>query len=281
MSATDTTAATAGAGGSPPRTSAGTGGVTLPRVALSEWIKLRSLRSTWITVAISVVIFLGLGMLITGLTNAHWSEMHAADRASFDPTGASLAGVWLAQLAVASLGVMVVTGEYATGMIRASLSAVPRRLPVIWAKAIVFAVFTFVAMLVTSLVTFEIGQALLGTHGTSLSEPHVMRAVLGVALYLTAVGLLSVGLGFVIRSTAGTIATVVGLLLVLPILVQLLPESWRSNISPYLPSNAGSTLFTLGPDPNSLGPWVGFGVLCAYAVVALGLGAVLLVRRDA
>ena len=255
--------------------------VTQARVVASEWIKFRSLRSTWITLLVSVVGVIGLGLLISYVTNAHWAQMHPEERATFDPAGRSLGGVYLAQLAIGVLGVLVITGEYATGMIRATLSAVPRRLPVLWAKAGVYAAVTLVLMLISAFVAFSGGQALLGAHSTTLSAPHVLRAVIGVALYLTVVGLLAVGLGFILRNTAGGIATLFGLLLVLPAIVHVLPSNWAANISPYLPSEAGSALFTLNPDPGMLAPWVGFGVFCAYAAAAIGIGAVLLRRRDA
>jgi ABC-type transport system involved in multi-copper enzyme maturation permease subunit len=250
-------------------------------VVASEWIKLRSLRSSWLTLAAAVIGMIGIGWLVSFETNSHWAHMQADERAGFDPVSRSLTGVYLAQLAIGVLGVLVITGEYATGMIRATLSAVPRRLPVLWAKLGVFCAITFVLMLVSAFAAFLVGQQLLGSHGTTLSAPHALRAVIGVALYLTVVAALAVGLGFMVRSTAGGIASLFGLLLVLPAIGHVLPTSWQQHILPYLPSNAGGALYSLKPDPGTLAPWTGFGVMCVWAAVAILGAMVVLRRRDA
>jgi hypothetical protein len=184
---------------------------------------------------------------------------------------------------VGVLGVLLVTGEYSTGMIRSSLGAAPRRLPVLIAKATVFAVVTVVVTTATAIITFSLGQGLLSSQhiGTTMSAPGVARAVIGTGLYLTVVGLLGVGLGFIIRSTAGGIGTLFGLLLVLPVLGEALPPSWAQHIDPYLPSTAGQQLVAVHSESGMLAPWIGFGVFCLYALAALTLGAVLLKRRDA
>lgn len=255
--------------------------VSQARVVTSEWIKLRSLRSTWFTLAAGVLGLIAVGILVSWATNAHWADMHPDERAHFEPVSRSLAGVYLAQLAIGVLGVLVISGEYATGMIRATLGAVPRRLPVLWAKLGVYASVTLLATLASSFVAFEAGQQLLASHGTTLGAPHALRAVFGVALYLTVVALLGVALGFLVRSTAGGIATLFGLLLVLPVIGNVLPASWRTHVVQYFPSNAGSALFTLNPDPGTLAPWTGFAVFCAWAAVAIAAAAVVLMRRDA
>ena len=255
--------------------------VTPLRAAKSEWIKLVSLRSSWITFAAAVAAVIGLGLLISYVTNTQWSHMPPGERLRFDPVGRSLGGIELAQLAIGVLGVLVVTGEYTTGMIRSSLMAVPRRLPVLAGKAVVFAASTFVLMLVSAFVAFLLGQQALGTHGTTLGAPHALRAVIGVSLYLTVIALFAVGLGFVLRSTAGGIATLFGLLLVLPGLGRLLPDTWQPHVLPYLPSNAGAGVYSVQTEPGMLSTWTGFGVLCAWAVAALLVGSFLLRRRDA
>jgi ABC-2 type transport system permease protein len=257
------------------------GRVTPVRAAKSEWIKLVSLRSSWITFAASVVAVIGLGVLISYITNSHWAEMRPEELQNFEPVGRSLGGINLAQLAIGVLGVLVVTGEYSTGMIRSSLMAVPRRLPVLAGKAVVFATATFVLMIVSAFVAFLLGQAALGSHGTTLGAPHALRAVIGVALYLTVIALFAVGIGFIVRSTAGGIATLFGLLLVAPGLGQLLPSTWQPHVLPYLPLNAGAGVYSVNPEPGMLSTWTGFGVLCIWAAVALLGGAVLLRRRDA
>ncbi len=251
------------------------------RVLSSEWIKFRSLRSTLLTLLAAIAAMLVLGWLVGWATNAHWAHMDPGERARFNPIDRSLVGVHLAQLAVGVLGVLVITGEYATGMIRATLAAVPHRLPVLWAKAALFAVVTFVLMLGSCFGAFLLGQHFLAAHGTTLSAPHAWRAIVGAAGYLSVVGILAVALGFLLRSTAGGIATLVALLLVLPGIGQVLPASWQQHTLPYLPSNAGSAMYAAVPDPGSLSPLQGLVTLLVWAAVALALAAVTLKRRDA
>ena len=255
--------------------------VSQRRVITSEWIKFSTLRSTWITLLVAMAGTIGIGALASWGANSHWSHMSPADIANFSPISQSLFGVNLAQLAIGVLGVLIISGEYATGMIRATLAAVPARLPVLWAKLTVFSGVTLLVSLVSAFAAFFVGQSLLGVHGTSLGAPHALRAIIGVGLYLTVAGALAMGIGFAIRSTAGSIAAVFGLLLVLPGLGHALPASWQPHILPYLPSNAGSVLFTVHPDAGSLGPWTGFAVMCLWAAAAVGGGALLLKRRDA
>ena len=192
--------------------------------------------------------------------------------------------MFLAQLAIGVLGVLMITGEYSTGMIRSSLAAVPHRNPVLIAKALVFAVSAFVVTEAVGFAAFLLGQqALASTHlQASLSTPGAVRAVIGGALYLTLIGLLGVGLGFLIRNTAGAIATLFGMVLVLPLLANALPSPYSTDVAKYLPLNAGTQIMTAThPDPNLLGPWAGIGVTALYALAALIAGAVMLKRRDA
>ncbi|MCM2421991.1 ABC transporter permease [Streptomyces sp. RKAG293] len=257
------------------------GHVTQLRVLHSEWIKLRTLRSTLVTLTAAVVVMIGLGLLFCAVSANRWPHMDPGERLRFSAAGVSVRGFLLAQLAVAVLGVLVVSGEYATGMIRATLAAVPRRLPVLWAKAAVYTAVTFLAMTTASLIAFLAGQAILSSQhiGTSLGAPGAARMVFGAGLYLTVVGLLSVALGTLIRSTAGGIATVFGLLMVLPLLTEALPTTW--SISEYLPSNAGQALLAAHREPHILAPWTGFAVFCLYTAVALAAAAAALERRDA
>jgi ABC-2 type transport system permease protein len=264
----------------PRRSDLGTGGVTLSRVIRSECIKLRSLRSTWFSLLAAIVIIVGLGALFSSLRAHRFGRF---DRLGFDPTLVSLRGVFLAQLAIGVLGVLVISGEYATGMIRSSLAAVPHRQPVLLAKALVFAVTVFVISEVAALAAFLVGQrALASTHlQATLSTPHAERAIFGAGLYLTLVGLLAVGLGFLIRNTAGAIATLFGILLVLPILADALPSPYSTDVSKYLPLNAGTQIMsTTRPDPTMLAPWTGVGIMAVYALVALICGAFVLQHRD-
>jgi ABC-2 type transport system permease protein len=254
--------------------------VTQPRVVRSEWRKLHSLRSSRLSLIVAVGLVVSLGLLIPLVSVSNWSG--PASPRGYDSVGRSLGGIYLAQLAFGVLGVMLVTGEYSTGMIRATFAAVPRRLPVLWAKLAVFGAVTLVLGTLSCVAAFIGGQAIFASKGVdaSFGDPHVARAVLGAGLFLAAIGALGVALGALLRNSAAAIATVTGLLFVLPVIVNVLPQSWSDAIGPYLPGEAGTAIIAMAPDPHRLAPWTGLGVLCAYAVVATALAAVMLVRRD-
>jgi hypothetical protein len=258
--------------------------VTQVRVLLSEWTKLRSLRSTRYSLLIATVLTVGFSLLFAAITANRWSHMSPAEQAGRNPMEIALAGVNFSQLAIGVLGILVISGEYATGMIRATMTAVPRRLPVLWAKTAVFAVVTFVLMVPSVLLGFWGSQAILNRHHIlqiSFSAPGVARAVIGAALYLTVIGVFALALGAIIRSTAGGISAFAGILFVLPPLMSVLPASWNDAISPYLPSNAGRAILSISQDSGSLAPWTGLGLFAAYALVGIAIAAFLLVRRDA
>ena len=257
--------------------------VTQLRVVRSEWTKLRSLRSTVFSLLAAVVFIVGLSVLVPSVIVAHWPPRDPGEALGFDPTTRSLAGVFLAQLAIGVLGVLLISGEYATGMIRATLAAVPARLPVLWAKAAVFAGVTLVLTVPATLSAFLIGQSIFRGKSlqTDLGQPGVLRAVLGAALYLTAIGVLGLALGALLRNTAAAISTLFGLLFVLPIIIHFLPTSFSDTVDKYLPSSAGQAITHVRADPTSLSPWTGFGVLCCYAAAALIGAAIALRRRDA
>ena len=199
--------------------------VTQPRVLLSEWTKFRSLRSTVWTLLTAVVLTIGIGALFSAVTANQYHTFSAADKASFNPISTSLNGILFSQLAIGVLGVLLISGEYSTGMIRSSLTAVPRRLPVLWAKLGVFAGVAFAVMLVTSFVSFFVGQALLSSHhlGVSISAPNALRDVIGAALYVTVAGIIGMTLGALMRNTAAGISTMVAVFFVLPPVADLLP----------------------------------------------------------
>jgi ABC-type transport system involved in multi-copper enzyme maturation permease subunit len=263
---------------------AGQGRVTQMRVLNSEWIKFRTLRSSFYSLLAAIALMDGLAMLFSwGFENRISSGHHFPDAAT-DAITFPLRPYFVAQLAVGVLGVMVITGEYSTGMIRATLSAVPHRLPVLWAKAFVFAVVVLVLMEIASFVAFLGGEQIISAVHiqASLSTSGALRCVTGVGLYLTVVGLFAVAMGTIIRNTAGAIAAVFGTLLVLPVLGELLGEtSWGKDIPKYLPSNAGQALLQAKSDPSYLAPWTGFGLFCAYTAVAMLIAAIVLKRRDA
>jgi ABC-2 type transport system permease protein len=270
-----------------PRTRIHTGRVTQLRVALSEWTKLRTLRSTRYALLAGALMTIAFAIIPAFVNANRWSTMSLADKAGFHPLETSLIGVTVAQLAIGVLGVLVISGEYSTGMIRSTFAAVPRRLPVLWGKAGVFGLVTLVLALPSTLIAFFAAQAILKGHSfnghdiaLSFSDPGVAGAVIGGALYLTLVGLFGLGLGAILRSTAGGISALAGILFVLPPLMNVLPSSWNNAISPYLPSNAGQAIMQSGHPDHSLAPWTGLGVFAAYTAVAIVIAAVQLRRRD-
>ena len=263
--------------------SAHTGRVTQARVALSEWTKLHSLRSTRWSLLAGFLLTIALPVLFAAVTSSHWGSMSPHERADRHPLDIALAGVNLSQLAIAVLGVLVITGEYSTGMIRASFTAVPKRLPVLWAKTAVFGSVAFVLMLPAVLIAFFASQAILSRHHLlqiSFSHPGVARSVIGGAVYLTLVGIFALGIGASIRNTAGGIATFAGIFFVIPPLMNVLPTSWNNAISQYLPSEAGRQIFSLTHGTHSLSPWPGAALFVGYCALVLAIAAVLLVRRD-
>jgi ABC-2 type transport system permease protein len=257
-------------------------GLSARGILASEWTKFRSLRSSWITLAVALVLTIGIGALVSAVQANHYASSTPADKATFDAVVTPLNGIILSQLAIGVLGVLVFSGEYSTGMIRATLTAVPRRLPVLWAKIAVFGAAVFVTSIVATFVSFFLGEYLLNRHGIGVGIGHAdaLRSVIGGALYLVVVGFIGVALGAALRNTAGGISAFVGLFFVLPPILFFLPASWSNHISPYLPAGAGQALWS-NPDPPSLSPWAGFGVLCLWAAGAIVIAAVGLRRRDA
>jgi ABC-type transport system involved in multi-copper enzyme maturation permease subunit len=206
------------------------------------------------------------------------------DRRHFHPLEPTFGGVQLAQLAIGVLGVLVITGEYSTGMIRASLTAVPKRLPVLWAKTAVYAVVSFALMVPSVLIAFFASQAILSKHDIlqiSFGHGGVARAVIGGAVYLALLAVLTVALGTIVRNTAGGIAVFAAIFFVIPPLLNILPTSWNNAISPYLPDAAGRAIFSLTHGAHDLAPGPGLALFAGYCALALALAAVVLVRRDA
>lgn len=272
-------------------------------LAKSEWVKLRSVRSTIWSFAIVVILGVGVGVLATAETRANWAHI---GHLGFQPVRTSLIGVDVAQLVIGVLGVLVMTGEYGTGTIRATFSAAPRRPLVLIAKTAVFTMVGLVVSEIVAFLSFYLGQAMLSSpapHAT-LSTPGAARAVVGSGLYLCVIGLIGLGLGVLIRHTAGAIGALVGVLLILPLVISALPSSIVNAVQRFEPLQIGKIMITVPPSfirgtikgPNGVvrhvvlhggfgtftfSPWVGFGILCGYAVALLVVGTVLLVRRDA
>ena len=253
--------------------------VTAAGLLRGEWLKLRSLRSTWWTLGGGLLLMVLLGMVFAGSAGTADAGPPGADRA-VDPTTLSLAGYNIAQLAIAVLGVLVVTGEYASGTVRGTISAVPRRWPVVVAKAAVLAVVLWLTTTVAALGAFTAGRSVYGEGAASLGDDGVLRAVLGTGLYLTAIGLLAMGVAWVLRSTAASVSAVVALLLVLPGLTMLLPDSWGPDVARWLPGQAGQVIMALVTDASGFGPWTGYAVLLGWVAAAFAAGTALLLRRD-
>jgi ABC-2 type transport system permease protein len=250
-------------------------------VLRSEARKLGTVRSTfWILVAIvafNVVTAALLGVLLPGHLSAH-------QKATIDSVRVSLGGLHLSQIAIGLLGVLAITSEYGSGMIRATLAAVPQRRLLLTAKALVLTAAAAVSGIGASMAAYLVFQAFLPVGDamrTTLADPGVLRAVTGAGLSLTVLGLLGFGLGTVLRSSAGAVAALFSVLFVPNLLVALLPSSWQDNLGPYLPMNAGDAVYIVGPDAHMLQPWAGFGVFCLYTAAALAAGFLLIGRRDA
>lgn len=260
-----------------------TGRVTFQRVLLSEWTKLRSVRSTKWSLAAGFVLTIAFPVVFALVTSSHWGSMSQDERAGRHPLDIALAGVNVAQLAIAVLGVLVISAEYSTGSIRSTFTAVPRRLPALWAKILDYAVVSIVLMVPAVLASFFASQAILSRHDIlqiSFAEAGVARSVLGGAVYVMLVGVFALAIGAIVRNTAGGIATFAGIFFVLPPLMFTLPTSWNNAISQYLPSEAGRQIFALHHAPHTLTPLTGGLVFAAYCAAALAVAAVLLVRRD-
>ncbi|MEV7775043.1 ABC transporter permease [Kitasatospora sp. NPDC086791] len=259
--------------------------VTAPRVLRSEWAKLWSLRSTWITLGLSLLFLVAFGLIAAFQFKSRISEGRPMDRdfAQASALRLSLFGTNFAQLSLGVLGVLVAAGEYSTGMIRSTLAAVPRRLPVLWSKAAVYGVIALLLGTAGVFATFLADSRIVADTraAMTLSDTGVVRGLLGAGLYLALVGVIGVALGALLRSVAGGIAVLVATLMLIPGLTALLPSSWQDHISPYLPSHAGEAMFALQHDSTTLSPTAGLLVFLGWTVLALAGAAVRLARTDA
>lgn len=255
----------------------------------SEFTKIRSVRSTYWTLAAMIVITIGISALLSWGRIQDYSsqpalvQAHEAVRIRSRATEFSMFGLILGQLVIAVLGALTITSEYSTGMIRTSLTVMPRRGTVYAAKAIVFTAVALTAGLVTSFGSYFIGQAIFATQhlNSTIGQPGVLRAVVGGGLFLAVCGLLSYGIGALLRHTAGAITASVALLFVLFVLSGFLPGSWAAHADKWIPFNAGGAIWENLSGTNMFSPWVGFGVFCAYAAIAVVAGGILFRTRDA
>jgi ABC-type transport system involved in multi-copper enzyme maturation permease subunit len=263
--------------GSSPRSDEMT--VTFPRVVRSEWIKFTTLRSTLSVLAGAAVAMVGIGLLVAYNTRHLSSSLDPNDIVA----SSTLQGYYLGQLLIGALGVLFVTGEYSTGMIRATMTAVPRRVPVLWAKLLVFVAATLTTMVVSCLVAFVAAQGLISHYrtGFSLGDPGALRVVLGTAVYLTLVGVMGAAIGWTVRSTPGSLVAYLAVVLVIPVIVGNALGKTGKHLAEFLPSVAGGSFIQTIRDTPSLRPWPGIAVMGAW-VVAFGVIAVIsLHRRDA
>ena len=248
----------------------------------SEWTKLRTQPSAAWALVTTLAAIVGFGILYS-LVRVTRPPQGPDAVGAFDPTAVSLAGVNLGQLAIGVLGVLLISNEYATGMIRSTLSAVPSRLPVLWGKATVMVLVTVALCVPATVAAFLAGQSVLSRQHLDIAfgTPGVARAVLGSALYVGIVGLLGLGLGALIRNTAGAVCTLIAALFGLQLVLALAPMGVQDHVYRYLPGPAGLAVTAVHPDPDALAPWVGLGVFCAYVAIVLALAAYRLRRKDA
>jgi hypothetical protein len=264
-------------------------------------------RSSWIALAVVVVAGIGLSALVSSVEAGRWATLGLADRAQFDPVRFSQTGEFISQFVVGVLGAMIITSEYGTGAIRTTLAAVPRRTTVLAAKGAVLAVVVFVIAEVTAFGSFFVGQWVLAAHGATvlpagstivtqvtssaipmatISGPGAARAVFLCGVYLTVLAVMAFGFGLILRHTAGALSLFVGVLLVIPLIVQILPSGIAHPIERFLPSNLGLAMIVVTTRTTDFAgvlmtPWVATATLVGYAVLSLALGGWLLARRDA
>jgi ABC-2 type transport system permease protein len=267
--------------------------LTFAGVMNSEWIKLRSLRSTVWCYAIVAAITIAFGVLLAVIITTQGQGPVAGATATGTALNVSTLAVGFSQLVACVLGVLVISGEYGTGMIRSTFTAVPRRLPALFAKAIVFGVVTFVVALVSIGITTLVTTPILTSGGidVDISDPGFLWALVGAAAYLALLGVMALSLGAIIRNSAGGIAAALGLVLVVPtvftILGAITQAVWSVNLLAFLPDSAGSRLYSMGVETGvsdtgilTLGPLPGGLVLLGWVVVLFSIAAVLLKRRD-
>jgi ABC-type transport system involved in multi-copper enzyme maturation permease subunit len=251
-------------------------------VVRAEWRKFHTVRSTYWSLLVAVVLGVGVSALISLAASNHYSKLSLTDRLQWDPTSVSTSGFGLAQLAIGVLGVLVITSEYSSGMIQTSMAAVPRRHRLVAAKSLVFGVVALVIGEIVAFAAFLIGQAIIAANAPSvgLADHDVLRAVIGAGLYLSVLGLLAVAIGTIVRSAAAGIGILVAVLYVLPGVAAALPGGLEHSVEKYWPTQAGAQLASVYRPAHTLSPWLGFGWMCVVTAVVLGVAVVLVNRRD-
>ncbi|GEB50462.1 MULTISPECIES: ABC transporter permease subunit [Streptomyces] len=251
------------------------------RVVKSEWTKVRSVRSTVWTLAAALVVTVGMGAAICAVTSSSYDDMSTTQRATFDPTYLSFSGMGLGQLAMIAFGVLVVSAEYSTGMIRNSLAAVPQRGTFLLCKMLVTGPLVLVVGMITSFATFFLGQALLGDQGAGITDPGVLRAVVGGGLYMALIALFAVGVTFILRSPLLAFAILMPWFFLISSILGTVDATKK--IAQYLPDQAGTVVMSVVPDTldRPYGPWEGLLILVGWTAAALLAGFLVLKKRDA
>ena len=249
-------------------------------VLLSEWTKVRTVRSTVITLVITFAVTVGFSALFCAVSNAQWHSMTPSERATFDPTSTSFGGIALGQLSLIAFAVLVIGSEYSTGMIRATLGAVPRRRTLLLSKAAVVLALVLPVSLATAFSSFFLGQALLGSHGTSIGAPHVLRAVLAMAVYMTLLALISLGVAFMLRKPLASLGLLMPFFFLISPILGAVPKV--KTVAQYFPDNAAKQMTRVIAQSNPpFGPLEGFFICLAWTAVCLLGGYLLLRNRDA
>ncbi|RDG37532.1 ABC transporter permease subunit [Streptomyces corynorhini] len=257
---------------------------SVPAVLQSEWTKIRTVSSTTWTLISALVVTVALGAALSALLNSQFGDLGAAQQATFDPTYTSFSGMVLGQLAMVVFGVLVVGSEYSSGMIRTSLAAVPQRATFLFGKILVAGVLALAVGLLTGFLSFFLGQALLGDHGTGIGEPNVLRAVIGSGLYMALIAVFSMGVAAMLRSSMLALGILMPFFFLVSGILSAVPGA--KDVAHYFPDQAGSRIMQVVPDAlNSsdrpYGPWGGLGIMALWVVAALVGGYLVMRKRDA
>jgi hypothetical protein len=256
--------------------------VTFTRTLQAEWIKFRSLHSTWYTLACLFTVGLGITALSMSAAGKSYASATVEERQAWDPTSLGLKTYIVAQLIIGVLGILVITSEYATGLIQTSLAATPRRHRLLAAKAVVATAVAVVAGQALMFTAFFLGQAVLARQNlpnARIGDPGVLSAVVGGGLYLSAIALLAVGLGTIMRATAGALVTLVGIIFLIPALADTFP-SWLQGLFDFWPTLGAAAVVATVPDPDYPHPWLNLGGMCLGVAAVLAAAFVAFRHRD-
>ncbi|MEU9251062.1 ABC transporter permease subunit [Streptomyces sp. NPDC048270] len=257
---------------------------SFPAVLKSEWTKIRTVASTLWTLAAALLVTVGISAALCALVNSTFQDMPAEERATFDPTLTSFAGMTLGQLAMIVFGVLVVGSEYSSGMIRTSLAAVPRRGSFLVGKLLVATGLALVVGLVTSFLSFFLGQAILGDRSIAIDAPNVLRAVVGAGLYMAMIALFSMGVAAMLRSSMLSLGILMPFFFLVSNILGVVDATRK--VAQYFPDQAGSMIMqvvpgAMGSEPPPYGPWGGFGIMALWTLAAVLGGYLVLRKRDA